>query len=262
VIAMTANAMAGDRERALACGMNDHISKPLNVDDMFATLAKWIHPRADRGAKSADVSVLTTESAASLPASLPGIDLNAGLGTCMGKVELYLRLLRKFRSSQQDFCAEFLAAQGQGDPLVTVRLAHTLRGTAGNIGAVEVANAAAALEQACLNDGASDGTEQVLADRLAEVERCLTTVLEGLSVIDEPTSSADSSIAPPGSEWHAQLAQARSLLAESDTQALTALLKLQGLVSDPRMTEQLLRVVRQAERFDFDQALELLENLS
>lgn len=262
VIAMTADAMMGDRERALACGMNDHISKPLNVDDMFATLAKWIHPRADRGAMSADVSPATSVSATSLPASLPGIDLNAGLGTCMGKVELYLRLLRKFRSSQQDFCAEFLAAQGQGDPLVTVRLAHTLRGTAGNIGAVEVANAAAALEQACLNDGASDGTEQVLADRLAEVERCLTTVLEGLSVIDEPTSSADSSIAPPGSEWHAQLAQVRSLLAESDTQALTALLKLQGLVSDPRMTEQLLRVVRQAERFDFDQALELLENLS
>jgi hypothetical protein len=67
---------------------------------------------------------------------------------------------------------------------------------------------------------------------------------------------------PPGSEWHAQLAHVRSLLAESDTQALTALLKLQGLASDPRMTEQLLRVVRQAECFDFDQALELLENLS
>jgi CheY-like chemotaxis protein len=262
VIAMTADAMAGDRERALACGMNDHISKPLNVDDMFATLAKWIHPRADRGAMSADVPPVTTESAASLPASLPGIDLKAGLGTCMGKVELYLRLLRKFRSSHQAFCAEFLAARGQGDRSTTVRLAHTLRGTAGNIGAVEVANAAAALEQACLNDGTSDGVEQDLADRLVEVERCLTTVQEGLSVLGEPTSCADSSSVPPGSEWHAQLAHVRSLLAESDTQALTALLKLQGLASDPRMTEQLLRVVRQAECFDFDQALELLENLS
>ncbi len=119
-----------------------------------------------------------------------------------------------------------------------------------------------ALEQACLNDGASDGAQQDLADRLAEVERCLTLVLEGLSVLGEPTSSADSSSASPGSEWHAQLAHARSLLAESDTQALTALLKLQGLASDPRMTEQLNRVVRQAECFDFDQALELLENLS
>ena len=87
-------------------------------------------------------------------------------------------------------------------------------------------------------------------------------MLEGLSVLGEPTSSTDSSSAPPSSEWHAQLAHARSLLAESDTQALTALLKLQGLASDPRMTEQLIRVVRQAECFEFDQALELLENLS
>ncbi|MNR64768.1 hypothetical protein D3C85_1875240 [compost metagenome] len=58
-----------------------------------------------------------------------------------------------------------------------------------------------------------------------------------------------------------QLAHTRSLLAESDTQALTALLKLQGMASDPRMAEQLHRVVEQAQCFDFDQALELLESL-
>ena len=42
IIAMTANAMEGDREKALAAGMNDYISKPFKIDDMFATLAKWI----------------------------------------------------------------------------------------------------------------------------------------------------------------------------------------------------------------------------
>jgi CheY-like chemotaxis protein len=255
VIAMTADAMAGDRERALDCGMNDHISKPLNVEDMFATLAKWIHPGPGRGAPSADVSP-GTPLTAGLPASLPGIDLNAGLGTCMGKVELYLRLLRKFHASQQAFCAEFLAARGQGDSSATVRLAHTLRGTAGNIGAVGVANAAGQLEQVCL----SAGVEQDVSDRLAEVERCLTPVLEGLSVLTEPPLAEETTV-PLDSEWHAQLAHVRYLLAESDTQALTALHKLQALTSGSRMTEQLHRVVQQAECFDFDQALELLENL-
>jgi len=259
VIAMTADAMAGDRERALACGMNDHISKPLNVEDMFATLAKWIHPRPGRGAPAADVSPVTTMTAAGLPASLPGIDLNAGLATCMGKVELYLRLLRKFRSSQQAFCAEFLAARSESDPTVAVRLAHTLRGTAGNIGAIDVANAASHLEQACLNGA----VEQDLVERLAEVERCLTPVLEGLLVLNESTEPVDSSAAPPfDSEWHAQLIHVRQLLAESDAQALTALHKLQGLAAGPRVAEQLHRVVQQAESFDFDQALELLEDLS
>ena len=259
VIAMTADAMAGDRERALACGMNDHISKPLNIEDMFATLTKWIHPKPGRGAPSAEVSPVTTVTAASLPASLPGIDLNAGLATCMGKVELYLRLLRKFRSSQQAFCAEFLIARSESDPSVTVRLVHTLRGTAGNIGAVGVANAASQLEQACL----SGAVEQDVAGQLAEVERCLTPVLEGLLVLTESTVSVDSSDAPRfDNEWLTQLAHVRYLLAESDAQALTALHKLQGLASGPRVAEQLHRVVQQAECFDFDQALELLENLS
>jgi CheY-like chemotaxis protein len=44
IIAMTANAMVGDRDAALAAGMNDHIAKPINVDEMFATLARWISP--------------------------------------------------------------------------------------------------------------------------------------------------------------------------------------------------------------------------
>jgi HPt (histidine-containing phosphotransfer) domain-containing protein len=174
----------------------------------------------------------------------------------MGKVELYLRLLRKFHASQQAFCTEFQAARGQGDSSATVRLAHTLRGTAGNIGAVGVANAAGQLEQVCL----SAGVEQDVSDRLAEVERCLTPVLEGLSVLTEPPLAEETTV-PLDSEWHAQLAHVRYLLAESDTQALTALHKLQALTSGSRMTEQLHRVVQQAECFDFDQALELLENL-
>ena len=259
VIAMTADAMAGDRERALACGMNDHISKPLNVEGMFVTLAKWIHPRPGRTVHVTEVSPLATVAPVGLPSDLPGIDLAAGLATCMGKVELYLRLLRKFRSSQSAFRAEFLVARGDGDPSAATRLAHTLRGTAGNIGAKVVANAATALEQACL----TGATEEVLADRLVAVERCLDPVLEGLAGLAESESATEPVPAPhSGAELQTRLAQVRDLLAESDTEVLTALHELQGLASDPRVAEQLRRVVQHAERFDFDQALELLENLT
>ncbi|WP_095162969.1 response regulator [Pseudomonas sp. Irchel 3F5] len=258
VIAMTADAMAGDRERALACGMNDHISKPLNVADMFTTLAKWIHPRNGRHGSAPGVAAQPAQAVASLPASLPGIDLHAGLGTCMGKVELYLRLLRKFASSQQAFAAEFLAAQGQDDPSLTVRLAHTLRGAAASIGAMAVAEAAGALEQACLN-----GAQQhALVEQLAQLEHCLAPVLKGLSGLGEAPLAGDWVVASElSSPWHTQLAQVRYLLAESDAQALAALHQLQALASDRRLAEQLQRVVQRAERFDFDQALALLQDL-
>ncbi|MCS3472248.1 PAS domain S-box-containing protein [Pseudomonas sp. JUb42] len=259
VIAMTADAMAGDRERALACGMNDHISKPLNVESMFATLAKWIHPRPGRGVPGAEAALVGTVAAPILPASLPGIDLNAGLSTCMGKAELYLRLLRKFRIGNLAFHSEFLAAQDQGDPSLMARLAHTLRGTAGNVGAIEVAKAAGKLEQACLEGD----VQQVLVERLAEVQRCLITVLDGLLVLSEPTSSTQSVATPPlNSEWQARLANVRYLLGESDAQALTALHELQGLAPDPLIATQLHQVIQQAESFDFDQALELLADMS
>nr|BFE98258.1 hypothetical protein GCM10020185_87940 [Pseudomonas brassicacearum subsp. brassicacearum] len=259
VIAMTADAMAGDRERALACGMNDHISKPLNVESMFVTLAKWIHPAPGRNAQAQEISAPPIPTGEHLPAELPGIDQRAGLATCMGKVDLYLRLLRKFSSSHRAFSTEFLAARGDDDRSAPTRLAHTLRGTAGNIGARDVASAAADLEQACL----TGAKEEVVADRLLAVEHCLNLVLEGLVGIAEPQPSTESvQMSHSDAELQVRLAQVRDLLAESDTQVLTVLHQLQGLASDPRLAEQLRRIVRHAEQFDFDQALELLENLT
>ncbi|MEG1056103.1 MAG: response regulator, partial [Janthinobacterium sp.] len=92
VIAMTANAMAGDRERALDSGMNDHIAKPLNVAAMFATLAKWIKPRKVPPVVAS--RAIASVAGNGLPDALEGIDLAAGLAICLGRSELYLRLLR------------------------------------------------------------------------------------------------------------------------------------------------------------------------
>src|SRR4051812_36779075 len=88
ILAMTANAMAGDREKVLEAGMNDHIAKPFNVGEMFATLAKWIHPATPLG--SAAQPAITGDDE-SLPAELTGIDTRAGLATTMGDQKLYRR---------------------------------------------------------------------------------------------------------------------------------------------------------------------------
>jgi CheY-like chemotaxis protein/HPt (histidine-containing phosphotransfer) domain-containing protein len=249
VIAMTANAMDGDRERALECGMNDHISKPLNVETMFATLAKWIKPRAAQASLNAGF-------ADGLPEQLEGIDLAAGLATCMGRRDLYLRLLCKFRDTQTGFIEQFHAARIDPDAGAAERLAHSLRGTAGNIGARSVAQACALLEQAC-----HEGEPATVLQGLAmQVEYCLQPILVALADLKADKSAGAGDELQNDSAINEQLNRLVGLLDEGDTAALDALAGLRNMRLDRALEERLALVAVQVERFDFDRALKLLQD--
>ena len=254
IIAMTADAMAGDRERALACGMNDHLSKPLDVDGMFATLARWIKPRVGRPGKAPMVTGPAASEA--LPATLEGIDQVAGLATCSGKSALYLQLLRKFHSTQMSFVEQFQMALADADPTAATRVAHTLRGTAGNIGAKAVAQAAAELEQACR---AGESSTRVQA-HLAEVGQRLIPVLSALSRLVEADPASGELAPQPVAGLSGRLTRLMHLLAESDTAAIAVLDDVRSLSLDEALAKRLSLVAQQLERFDFDHALALLQD--
>jgi len=257
VIAMTANAMAGDREQAIACGMNDHISKPLHVATMFATMAKWIRPSSPR---SGALQTGREDDKAATFSSLAGIDQAAGLATCMGKPDLYRRMLLKFQESQQGFPQAFADALAAGDLTVATRLAHTLRGTAGNIGAMTLSQSAAELEAACKPAGG----DIALAPLSAAVNHNLSTVLEGIDRLGATSKSQETpAIAtPPGPRFQRRLDELRRLLADSDAAALDALSELEGLVAGSTVAIQLRNIAEKIETFDFDEALALLETVS
>jgi len=148
VIAMTANAMVGDREAVLAAGMNDHIAKPIVVDEMFATLAKWVKPGGSvpGGGESLRVGAMPR---------IGGIDKHCGLANAGGNEVLYSRILDLFREREADFVQRFHAARAAGDVGAAVRAAHDLKGEAGTLGMNGLLQAATALERACV-DGAAD----------------------------------------------------------------------------------------------------------
>ena len=148
VIAMTANAMVGDREAVLAAGMNDHIAKPIVIDEMFATLAKWVKPTRSPAA-GGDRPASDTAHAPS------GIDTRAGLDNVGGDDALYRRMLGLFRDSETDFAQRFRAAHAAGDSTAAMRAAHDLKSEAGTLGMHALEEAAAALERAC-SEGARD----------------------------------------------------------------------------------------------------------
>jgi two-component system, sensor histidine kinase and response regulator len=253
IIAMTADAMAGDRERALACGMNDHLSKPLDVACMFATLARWIKPRPRRAVVAPKVHI--AEASGQLPAELEGIDQVAGLAACSGKIALYLRLLRTFLATQGRFVDQFQTAISDADPTAAFRMAHTLRGNAGNIGATALAQAAAQLEQGCREGESSDRVQAYLT----EVRRHLVPVLSALSLLPENKMGLGRHSPQPDMELDEPLSRLRQLLAENDTAAFEALDDIRRFPLEYALAQRLSRVAQQLESFDFDQALALLQ---
>jgi HPt (histidine-containing phosphotransfer) domain-containing protein len=171
---MTASALAADRERALASGMNAHIAKPIDVEGMFRTLAEWITP--------SHAAVPPAEWPPSMPplppdlAALRHIDARDAIARCTGNEALYRRLLHGFAQAQAGFEAAFAQARANADWARAEHLAHDLKGLAGNLGARAVQAAAAALQQAC-----RDADEQTAAKALASVMTALRPTLQEIA---------------------------------------------------------------------------------
>jgi CheY-like chemotaxis protein/HPt (histidine-containing phosphotransfer) domain-containing protein len=172
VIAMTANAMVGDRDRAIAAGMDDHIAKPIKVEEMFATLARWIRPAADGVAAPA----AAVDAGRNPLTGVAGIDCRAGVAAMMGDDALYRHLLRMFRDRETDFAQRFQAARDNGAAEAAMRMAHDLKSVSGSLAVVAVHEAAADLERACIA-GADD---DILAPLVRTVDGRLGPVIAQL----------------------------------------------------------------------------------
>ncbi len=130
VIAMTASALAEDRDRALACGMNAHITKPIHIESMLRTMACWI---GARGSAPLDETGLAEVAAAAGPAAV--IDTVDGLARAVGDRELYRRLLEGFRTQEADFSTALASALAERRWSDALRRTHDMKGLAGTIGA-------------------------------------------------------------------------------------------------------------------------------
>jgi two-component system sensor histidine kinase/response regulator len=227
IIAMTAHATMEERQRCLAEGMNDHISKPIDSEALFATVGRYYKPAESAGSSSPQRQALESMQPEGhaphgddLP-SIPGLDTKDGLTRVAGNRKLYFKLLRQFVEQQGPTLEQITAALSQGDISLAERLAHTLKGVAGNIGAKSVQAAAGALEKVIRARAAAGEVDSAKQQVWAALDP-LVAALHG--ALGSPASSAPNSATPVApvnpAECREVAAQLTRLLGEFDPGAV------------------------------------------
>jgi PAS domain S-box-containing protein len=251
IIAMTANVMAGDREKALDSGMNEHIGKPINTGELFTKLAQWVTPSGIGGNKDKTPFLLNSDEAVVIP-ELYGIDTKAGLAITQNNSQLYYRLLLKFKANYIHAIEPIDTAINSGDFSTAEHLTHTLKGVAGNIGAKQLHSFCQSLEESA-NQRNID--TKVLAKCKVELER-IQSALKQLHTQEEKVNTQFNATA-----CKKLLEQLRVDIENYDVSAVDTIQTLLTMTSQQEYNQQLRSVMAKVEVYEFEAAATLLESV-
>ncbi|QZA77052.1 response regulator [Deefgea tanakiae] len=256
IIAMTANAMAGDREKCLAVGMNDHLGKPIAVDELIAVLARWIG--RDGEVPTEVPPELAMQKVASVGQQIPvlqGVNVAMALERLRGNVGQYRRFLTRFVETQSDVVENLQQLWLQGRRDDAERLAHTLRGLVAYIGADELVQAAKSIEQAIKNHH-----DEQVAGLIAELAYPVQGLLQSIHLLPDVSISASEELTNASPPLPAQLSHLASLLAQDDTQAVGLLTQINAALSGHRGGSDFVKVSQLIRQFEMDLALVALQD--
>jgi PAS domain S-box-containing protein len=179
IIAMTANAMKGDREACLESGMNDYVAKPIKKDALFSVLNKWVfHSEVKtHETKPPEILETSTEVTSKPETAMPDasvINVEEGLERLGGNETIYFQLLKSFKETYVNF---ILSIQEliQTDNNLAIREAHSLKGAAANLSIPQVQIASKSLE-AELKEDSPTNIETLIQNLDEKLVTCFDTI--------------------------------------------------------------------------------------
>jgi CheY-like chemotaxis protein len=260
IIAMTANVMTGDREKCMEAGMNDHVAKPIEPDNLFKTLVQWIAPRDSEVTQAGFEPSGKKIAEDKLPGSLEGIDIAEGLRRVGGNRTLYRKLLVEFSQDHSDDVHAIRQALDQGDLDTAQRIAHTIKGVSGSIGAGDLHRNAESLDSAL-----KKGKQNIYPELLLRLENTLTPVMQGLEVLTVSSETEE-----PGPEDGGPmdiaaimpfLDELQTLLEEMDPEAEDQVADLKAQLAGGAHQKLVNALSKQVGEFEFEDARETLAKL-
>jgi two-component system, sensor histidine kinase and response regulator len=262
IIAMTANVMATDREKCIAAGMNDHIAKPIDPEELFTVLLRWIKPTeavrpgaVDASpAASAAVSEKTPDS--DLP-EIAGVDTKSALRRTGGNRQRYVALLQKFAQPSQNPIEEIRNALAAGDNSTAARGAHSLKGASANLGASALAEVAAKVEEAINTGKDASPLIQELARSLDAVVGAIRSALP-----EEQLGSASDAVAADPKSIVKPLAHLKTLLKNDDGEAADYILEARPALARLLTASEITSLGDSVGNFDFAAALKSLSAIA
>lgn len=250
IIAMTANVMTGDRDKALSAGMNDYISKPINSNELMLKLANWLTLSNPQQGTITDLSKFFETM------KLDGVDIRAGLAIAQNDPQLYQRLLLKFHKNYNDAFDAIEAAFYQENYDEIVHLVHTLKGVAGNIGAHQLVKHCQTIETAAMKQ---ELAPSIISQGRAELKCIQTALTKAQALFKTPqTPKVTFNI----SAYESLMTQLASDLENYDVAAIDTIESLLSMTKQKIFHQQLKDIMAKIEVYEFDDALQLLKAMT
>ena len=261
ILAMTADAMSGVQKKVLAAGMNDYVTKPIDIDELYSVMVKWVNPDNVRHSKNKKTNKSTIFQKDIKIPTIPSLNVEEALKRVAGNQKLFMKILNQFAVTNANFQNDILDKIKANDPETALRIVHTLKGVSGSIGATNLHEAVKEFEIFLKNN----------LNDIETIKISIYPITEMIKIIISEIEKSQENLAPQKSSQEKGIfdiiamkplfASLRTELEQYSSKSLDVYEELNEIYCKNGFTNVLERLGKQISAYKFDEALNELKKI-